>query len=1315
MRLIPKILAFIALSLAGNASAATLTEGFEAKTTNGYNDTSVQGNACAWALSNAGVYKSEPNSGTNSLRFGNTATSSATMSTDKSGGAGQIKFYGRTWSAADGTATVAVEYSTDSGSSWKSAGTATLSATTYSLFTYSPAVSGNVRVRLRQTAGKRCIFDDITVTDHTSAAAISSPANNSTVDFGTTTAGTSVQKSINVKGTGLTEACAVSISGTGFSVNATTLSASKVNSTAGATLQVNFKGSNGGTYTGTLTLKTGTTTVKVTLKATVSGSAATTAITSPTNNSTVDFGTTTASKSVVMPVVVKGTGLTSATTVAVSGTGFTANTTSLTAAKVNSAAGATVQLTFKSANGGGYSGKLTLKNGTTTITVNLKATVSAGTSATTATYTSPAAGSTVNFNTVTASKTATSTIVVKGTGLTAATTVTVSGTGFSAGATTLSAAKVNSDAGAQLQINFKASATGSYNGTVRLTSGSLSRTVTLKATIGSSTGTSDDNSGSVTPSVPDSGPGNNPGVSIGNEPSGYYSTCEGKSGKELLAALKTKITSHTSVSYAKLWTSYKTTDTYANGKIWDMYSSRQFTYSTDQCGNYTRIGDCYNREHSFPKSWFKEATPMYTDLFHVIPTDGFVNNQRANYPFGECSAGTYVASNGTVKARGKLGKSTYPGYTGTVWEPDDEYKGDFARAYFYMVTAYNDKVSSWSSPMLAGNAYPAFTTWAMNMLLEWNELDPVSQKEADRQEAVYAIQKNRNPFIDHPELAAYIWGASNSTAWNPQDATTAASISYPTNGSTINFGTVATNATNEKIIQVTGRNVTDNVSVSIDGEGFNASAQWLDASQVNTGSTAAGAPRRTVAATSTAADDAAWLKITFSVAVDSPYEGILTLTTGNVTNKVTLKGRARDGLPAADAERITDTSFDAVWVNVGDATDGKTYRLDVSDSNGPLEGYPVNVDAAALRHTVTGLQPDTRYYYSLTSETMQSNIVETVTAPAVPEVIFTYLTGATDFRCAPGQASDPFEIQLEADNLDGALTLSVTAPFQISENRTDWSLTTTIDPDLTDRIYLRAGATAAGLYHTALRAVAANYYNDALMAHATVASPDQIVEDFEADASGMANYASKTYTGTAAMWNLDDAGMWKSAYDHPRNGDYALRMGNTSASCLTTADELPSIGRIEFHVRKWNDKEANATLAVEYSTDSGASWQTAGNTDITTAEYTACTFTPNVGKPALLRLRQTAGARFFIDDIAVTLPQTSVSAPSAIDTWDAFSPACGQIRIEASENLPYSIYGIDGITYATGNTSGSGDTVTVPGPQLYIVVVNGQSRRVLVK
>jgi len=247
----------------------------------------------------------------------------------------------------------------------------------------------------------------------------------------------------------------------------------------------------------------------------------------------------------------------------------------------------------------------------------------------------------------------------------------------------------------------------------------------------------------------------------GQPPAGYYNAATGLSGAALKTALFNIIKGHTVLSYDDLWTAFRYTDDRPNGKVWDMYSNCSFTFVTDQCGNYSNECDCYNREHSWPKSWFGgDVSPMYTDLFHLVPTDGKVNGERSNYPFGTVASPSYTSGNGS-----KVGPCSYPGYTGDVFEPVDEYKGDFARNYFYMATRYENVISSWHSndpnaeAVLQPNSFPVFETWFLNMLGAWNVADPVSQKEIDRNNEIYTnYQHNRNPYIDHPEYVYLVWG-----------------------------------------------------------------------------------------------------------------------------------------------------------------------------------------------------------------------------------------------------------------------------------------------------------------------------------------------------------------------------------------------------------------------------------------------------------------------------------------------------------------------------------------------------------------------------
>lgn len=254
-------------------------------------------------------------------------------------------------------------------------------------------------------------------------------------------------------------------------------------------------------------------------------------------------------------------------------------------------------------------------------------------------------------------------------------------------------------------------------------------------------------------------------------PDGYYLNASNKRGYDLKTVLHQIIKNHSAQTYAELWTHFKLTDNKGNNVVWDMYSDIPngtplyvYYFTVDQCGYYSVEGDCYNREHSWPKSWFNDAAPMYTDLFHLYPTDGKVNGLRSNYPFAEVGAATLTTSNGS-----KLGYSKTTGYSGTVFEPIDEYKGDFARTYFYMATRYENVIASWEKydsngdAVLNGTSNQVFENWYLNLLLKWHSQDPVSQKEINRNNAVFQIQQNRNPFIDHPEYVSLIWDTSTAT------------------------------------------------------------------------------------------------------------------------------------------------------------------------------------------------------------------------------------------------------------------------------------------------------------------------------------------------------------------------------------------------------------------------------------------------------------------------------------------------------------------------------------------------------------------------
>ena len=228
-------------------------------------------------------------------------------------------------------------------------------------------------------------------------------------------------------------------------------------------------------------------------------------------------------------------------------------------------------------------------------------------------------------------------------------------------------------------------------------------------------------------------------------PTGYYHFALGKKKAELKTTLHEISAPLTVLDYGSgpgfTWQGFYATDRNADNTVRDMYSNNVRSFN-----GYNSIADMAI-EHSFPKSWWGAYENMaYKDLFHLYPADAYTNGIKNNLPLGEVT-GTPMLDNGKSKV-GKNGFGT--AYSDNSFEPADEYKGDFARSYLYISTIYEDLASLWNSPMLTNTVYPVWRPWAIDLLMKWHKNDPVSQKELDRNDSIYAIQGNRNPFIDFP-------------------------------------------------------------------------------------------------------------------------------------------------------------------------------------------------------------------------------------------------------------------------------------------------------------------------------------------------------------------------------------------------------------------------------------------------------------------------------------------------------------------------------------------------------------------------------------
>lgn len=387
-------------------------------------------------------------------------------------------------------------------------------------------------------------------------------------------------------------------------------------------------------------------------------------------------------------------------------------------------------------------------------------------------------------------------------------------------------------------------------------------------------------------------------------PDGYYSRLNGKATSELKTAAYEIINPHTKVSsYSNLPQYFQETDVYPESRRWwDMYSD---------VVRYIPSFSGLNREHSFPKSWWKvgnsvEYTPAYTDLNHLYPADGPANQAKSNYPFATVNRAQNVKFDNGVSMVG-YPVSGQGGGAQYVFEPADEYKGDFARTVFYMVTCYQDL--QWNTNylwMVQRNTYPTLTPWAVNLMLQWHRADPVSQKEIDRNEVVYSFQNNRNPFIDFPELAEYIWGnkMGENFTLTSGGSTGTPTLTAPVPETTLDLGQVALGQTAKALLYFKGESLSSDLSVSLGGD---------DRAMFSI-------PQRTISQQILNAPSGFYLEVTYTPTSIGTHNGRLLIYDGGLTGSVYvyLKGEAVEvpqlsALSAYPATDVTSDTYKASW------------------------------------------------------------------------------------------------------------------------------------------------------------------------------------------------------------------------------------------------------------------------------------------------------------------------------------------------------------------------------------------------------------------
>lgn len=429
---------------------------------------------------------------------------------------------------------------------------------------------------------------------------------------------------------------------------------------------------------------------------------------------------------------------------------------------------------------------------------------------------------------------------------------------------------------------------------------------------------------------------------------GYYNRMNGKSGAALKAAAKECVQSHQTLVYTDLPNYWQYSDVYpelVNGckRWWDMYSNAVYLIQRGQSGKSSFSANKMQREHSVPKSWWKlngsvEYTPAYSDMWNLYPSDGAANQAKLNYPLGLTASTSF--NNGVTKVGGA--QTGYGGGSRNVFEPDDEYKGDFARAYMYVATVYDD-INWVINYMYKKEAYPTLVPWAKEMLLQWCRQDPVDQKEIDRNNVVEQYQGNRNPFVDFPELAEYIWGTRTTEVFyvdqqegsDPTPPITGdPEITAPVNGEALDFGQVAVGRSETRVLQIVGKNLTSPLSVRVTG-----TDRAMFVPEIT----------KEIPAATINQNQGYLLNITYTPAAVGQHEAKIVLYDGGLSGSiaVTLKGEALPmptftTLTALQPTDVTANSYTAHWNPVADGEIADYYvltRTRLVDGNQETETY----------------------------------------------------------------------------------------------------------------------------------------------------------------------------------------------------------------------------------------------------------------------------------------------------------------------------------------------------------------------------------------
>ena len=658
----------------------------------------------------------------------------------------------------------------------------------------------------------------------------------------------------------------------------------------------------------------------------------------------------------------------------------------------------------------------------------------------------------------------------------------------------------------------------------------------------------------------------------------YYRKAEGLRGTELKAALHDLIQPMLVLDYGggagKTWSGFWQTDQMENMQVRDRYSNvvRYFNPDMSAVSN-------MNIEHIWANSWWGHVkNNAYCDLFNLYPADATANGRKSNNPIGIVD-GNVAYTNGVTK----VGKST--SYRAdsliTVWEPADQWKGDFARTYFYMATCYSHMTSLWTTTegllTVDPNSPLLMRPWVYNLMLEWAEADPLDEIEQERCDAIYEIQGNRNPFVDYPELCYYIWGDRTEEQFYCTEEH-GAEIFVPAASEEIDFGLHPLSRPFSAKVQVRGRGLSEGASLAVNDESFALSHFVLSSDEINQGTD---------------------ITVSVSPTEEGTYTAMFMLEGSGYVQQTPLTVAFVDGIPAYPATDIVcavnSRRFNANWMNY---EPNVTYTLNVYTKD--AEGDPITFGTYTTTDTtyqVKSVSPNTTYYYRVSIvkdgvEIVGSNEV-TVEMPDIAPV-FTVSTEEIAFTATPGNPSAPTQVSVTALAVPRYLTeVSTNAPFEVSSDGEVWTQQLTLTGTNPSFFVRFAGAFEEGDYESEVIVSTEGLDDKVISVSCNVDETKSFFEDFEIGSKGA--YAAAEVTCNAATWEMSNALL---AADDNALDKKCVRMkgyvksGNTittPAYIMMTTDKVNGCDSLWFYAGSYGN-DTGVKMSVSYSINGGQTW-----------------------------------------------------------------------------------------------------------------------------